>query len=76
MGVERAKTESVTHGAHGVRWHLPTGSCDVAWGTALDAIVNASVVVVLIPIRSVNEARKRERERGGRREGRERERER
>jgi len=39
----------------------------------LNAIANASVVVVLIPIRSVNKARKRER--GGRREGRKRERE-
>jgi len=64
----------VTRGAHRVRWRLPTGSCDVAWGMALNAIANVSVVVVLIPIRSVNEARKRERERGGRREGSERER--
>ena len=67
------KTESVTRGAHGVRWRLPTGSCDVAWGTAFNAIANASVVVVLIPIRSVNEARKRksEREEEGERDGKE-----
>ena len=67
----------MTRGAHGVRWRLPTGSCDVAWGTTLNAIANVSVVVVLIPIRSVNEARKRksEREEEGEREGKERGRE-
>ena len=67
----------MTRGAHGVWWRLPTSSCDVAWDTALNAIANASVVVVLIPIRSVNEARKRksEREEEGEREGKERGRE-